>query len=219
MEPVSLCLGGYNLISIFDFNKRLDLQKILIIRFSSIGDIVLTTPVIRCIKQQLPDAEIHYLTKEKFYPVLKANPHISRIHTFRDDLGSVIKELRTIDIDYIVDLHRNFRSSRVKLALRKPAATFNKLNRQKWLMVNLKINRLPDVHIVDRYFKAVEGLGVTNDLQGLEYHISSDDMLIPEDLPPAFSKGFIAFVIGGMHYTKMLPEEKIIELCSKLINP
>ena len=195
------------------------MKKILIIRFSSIGDIVLTTPIIRCIKEQLPEAEIHYLTKEKYYTVIKANPHITRIHTFKEKLGDLIKELKTFDFDFVVDLHRNFRSSRVKMALRKPSATFNKLNRQKWLLVNFKINRLPDIHIVDRYFEAVKPLGVVNDNKGLEYYIPSDDMLGMEDLPPSHANGFVAMVIGGMHYTKMLPEEKAVELCKLLQAP
>lgn len=175
--------------------------------------------MIRCLKEQLPDAEIHYLTKEKFYPVIKANPHITRIHTFREKLGELIRELNTVDFDYVVDLHRNLRSGRVKLALRKPSATFSKLNRQKWLLVNLGIDRLPDVHIVDRYFKAVSPLGVTNDYKGLDYYIPPEDMLGIEDLPPTHAHGFNAIVIGGMHYTKMLPEIKLVTLCKSIQMP
>jgi ADP-heptose:LPS heptosyltransferase len=195
------------------------LQKILIIRFSSIGDIVLTTPVIRCLKEQLPDAEIHYLTKEKFYPVIKANPHITRIHTFNEKLGELIKELKTFDFDYIVDLHKNLRSSRVKMALRKASGSYNKLNKEKWLLVNFGINKLPDIHIVDRYFKAVEGLGISNDHKGLDYFIPDGDRLGQEELPTGFADGFVALVIGGMHYTKMFPEEKILALCELIDMP
>ncbi|MEE4256163.1 MAG: glycosyltransferase family 9 protein [Bacteroidales bacterium] len=195
------------------------MQKILIIRFSSIGDIVLTTPVIRCLKEQLPDAEIHYLTKEKFYPVIKANPHITRIHTFNEKLGELIKELKTFDFDYIVDLHKNLRSSRVKMALRKASGSYNKLNKEKWLLVNFGINKLPDIHIVDRYFKAVEGLGISNDHKGLDYFIPDGDRLGQEELPTGFADGFVALVIGGMHYTKMFPEEKILALCELIDMP
>ena len=170
------------------------MQKILIIRFSSIGDIVLTTPLIRCIKKQLPDAEIHYLTKEKFYPVIKANPNISRIHTFKDDLGQVIRSLKKINFDFIVDLHKNLRSTRVKLALRKPAGSFDKLNFKKWLIVNLKINKLPEEHIVERYFKSLNSLGVGNDKKGLDHYIPEEDLGI-----------FIGFY-GIGHPFKEIPE-------------
>lgn len=178
---------------------------------------VLTTPVIRSLKQQLPDAEIHFLTKQKFYPVIRANPHLSAIHLLKDDMPSLIRELREENYDFIVDLHKNLRSLRVKRALKIPSGTFSKLNFKKWLLVNLKIDRLPKLHIVDRYFRAVKKLGVENDRLGLEYFIPDDDDMLITDLPSLHTEGFIAFVIGGMHDTKMLPEEKMVELC-KLVN-
>ena len=195
------------------------LKKLLIIRFSSIGDIVLTTPLIRCIKQQLPDSEIHYLTKEKFFPVIRANPYIDRIHTLKNDLDEVLNTLISIGFDYIVDLHKNLRSARVKMALNKPSGTFDKLNIEKWLLVNLRINRLPDKHIVDRYFEAAGSLGIINDHKGLDYFIPEEDYIQYADLPPTHSDGFIGIVIGGMHYTKMLPVEKLIELCKLIEKP
>ena len=195
------------------------MKKILIIRFSSIGDIVLTTPVIRCLKQQIPGVEIHYLCKERFFPILKTNPYIDHIHTYKDDLGSVLKKLKSLEFDFVVDLHKNLRSSRVKLALKKPSGTFNKLNYKKWLSVNIKINDLPDEHIVDRYFEAVSRLNIINDNKGLDYFIPEDERLSTDDLPADYGHGFIAFAIGGMHYTKMFPEERIIELCRQINKP
>ena len=56
-----------------------DVVKFLVVRFSSIGDIVLTTPTIRCLKRQVEDAEVHYLTKQQYYPILKSNPYIDKI--------------------------------------------------------------------------------------------------------------------------------------------
>ena len=194
------------------------MTKILIIRFSSIGDIVLSTPVIRCLHEQIPDAEIHYLTKEKFNKVLQANPYISKIHLFRDELNTVIHSLKKEGFDFIVDLHKNLRSLRVKMALGKTSASFDKLNYEKWLLVNFKINRLPEKHIVDRYFEAVKKFNVTNDGKGLEYFIPSEDSLITSDLVD-FPEGFVALVTGGMHNTKMLPEERIVELCKAISKP
>ncbi len=56
------------------------MKKVLIIRFSSIGDIVLTSPVIRVLKKQ--GFEVHFLVKEKHLPVIEANPHIDKITFF-----------------------------------------------------------------------------------------------------------------------------------------
>jgi hypothetical protein len=87
--------------------------KILIVRFSSIGDIVLTTPVIRIAKKQL-NAEVHYLTKKKFYDVIKSNPYIDKIHLFDSDLNKTASELRAHSFDLVVDLHNNIRTFRLK---------------------------------------------------------------------------------------------------------
>src|SRR5215467_13962290 len=122
-------------------------MKFLIIRFSSIGDIVLTTPVVRCLKKQLATAEVHYLTKKAFQPILTANPYIDKIHCLEGDLAPVIAALKEEDFDYVIDLHHNFRTVKVKRALGKKVFSFNKLNIDKWLYTNFKWNRMPDRHI------------------------------------------------------------------------
>lgn len=193
-------------------------SKILVIRFSSIGDIVLTTPLVRGLKQQGRHV-VHYLTKKQFLPVLKANPYIDKIHILEDGLGAVVEELKKENFGFIVDLHKNLRSFRVKKALGKPSASFNKLNRQKWLLVNFRINALPDIHIVDRYFEAAMSLGVINDLHGLDYFIPQEDQVDMNGFPEGFRNGYIAFVIGGKHKTKVFPAEKVIPLCSRINYP
>jgi len=67
--------------------------KFLIIRFSSIGDIVLTTPVIRCLKSQVEDSEVHFLTKQTFAPVLANNPYIDKLHVLDGSLNDTIKKI------------------------------------------------------------------------------------------------------------------------------
>ncbi len=184
------------------------MKKILIIRFSSIGDIVLTTPVVRCLKEQMPDAEVHYLTKVTFYQVLESNPYIDKIYTIKEKIREVLPQLRSENYDQIIDLHKNFRSKGILLALSKPSTTFEKINIAKWLIVKFKINRLPNVHIVDRYFQAVDNLGVKNDKKGLDYFIPEEDEVSPHALPESFRNGYIAWVIGGKHFTKIFPEDK-----------
>ena len=191
------------------------MKKILIIRFSSIGDIVLTTPVIRCLKDQLK-AEIHYISKEQFLPVLEANPYIDKIITIKHKVSEVASILKSENYDFVVDLHKNIRSSQVKKIINAPTASFDKLNIQKWLIVNLKINRLPHIHIVDRYFKAVKKLNVSNDYKGLDYFIPEKDKLVITELPEDFRDDYIAIVIGGKHSTKIYPEEKILEIIKEV---
>lgn len=194
--------------------------KILLIRLSSIGDIVLTSPVIRCIKQQLPGIEIHFLTKPGFRSILQANPYIDKLHLLANDLNDTIDVLKAEQYDLIIDLHHNLRTLKIKQALGKVRAiSYNKLNVQKWLLTALKINTLPPVHIVDRYFNAIRPLGVVNDGKGLDYFIPAEDHIADHDIPAAQSLGYIGIVIGAALYTKKLPVEKLRELCSQINYP
>jgi ADP-heptose:LPS heptosyltransferase len=113
-------------------------MKFLIIRFSSIGDIVLTTPVLRCLKKQIATAEVHYLTKESFKNILIPNRYIDKVHVLNEDINEMIEKLKQEDFDYIIDLHHNLRTWKVKRALNKKSFSFNKLNIQKWLLTTFK---------------------------------------------------------------------------------
>ncbi len=151
------------------------MRKILVIRFSSIGDIVLTTPVVRCLKQQL-GAEVHYLTKRSYRAIVDPNPYIDKVYAIDKRVGEVLPALRAEDYDAVVDLHKNLRSQQVRLALwRTPFHAYDKLNWEKWLLVRFQVDRLPDLHIVDRYLAAAAPLGVRNDGRGLDYFIPPEE--------------------------------------------
>ncbi len=194
------------------------MKKILIIRFSSIGDIVLTTPVIRALKIQT-GCELHLLTKERYKMILESSPYVDKIHVFRTKLTEVIPDLRAENFDFVVDLHKNIRSFRIKKALKIPTASFPKINPEKWLMVNLKINRLPKEHIVDRYFQAVKSFDVRNDKKGLDYFIPENGFVDLNEYPLLGKKPFIAFAIGGQHFTKIFPAHKVAAVIDKLKQP
>jgi ADP-heptose:LPS heptosyltransferase len=174
---------------------------------------------LRCIKKQLQGAEVHYLTKKAFLPIIENNPHIDKIYSIDRDVAEIAEELKRENYDFIVDLHHNLRTLQVKRLLKTKSASFPKLNIEKWLMVNFEINRLPDIHIVDRYFKATEPLGIKNDEEGLEYFIPAKDEVNVKILPESHQNGYIAFVIGAKHYTKQLPVNKIISICHKISAP
>lgn len=190
-------------------------KKILIVRFSSMGDIILTAPVIRCLKKQIPGVEIHFVCKESFKEVLLHNPYINKLHTFNEDITESYTALRSEKFDFIIDLHKNLRSFRLKQHLKTKAFSFNKINLQKLLAVNLKrISVLPKQHIVERYFDTVKTLGVIPDEKGLDYFISSKDAILPREINLPTSH-FIALVIGGSYFTKKIPLNKLQEICSK----
>jgi heptosyltransferase-2 len=194
--------------------------KVLIIRFSSIGDIVLTTPVIRNVKEQLNEGnvEVHYLSKKSFEPILANNPYIDQLHLIQEDVKEIIPTLQQEGYHYIFDLHNNLRTRVVKRALGVLAFTFKKLNVQKWLLVNFKINKMPDVHIVDRYMDTTKLFKVTNDNKGLDYFIpETDEVNIAGEFND--TKAFVAFAIGGQHEGKILPNHKIVAICNGLSLP
>jgi ADP-heptose:LPS heptosyltransferase len=185
--------------------------KILVVRFSSIGDIVLTTPVVRMLKTQL-NAEVHFLTKAPFVSLFKNNPYVDSVFQIDKSINEVISDLKKENYDYVIDLHSNLRTQILKLKLGVTAKSFNKLNWEKFLLTNFKTNILPDVHIVDRYLDTVKFLGITNDNKGLDFFLSDADKVDLAESP----KDYIAFVIGGQHATKILPTAKIISICKKL---
>ncbi|HUZ60033.1 MAG TPA: glycosyltransferase family 9 protein [Hanamia sp.] len=199
--------------------------KFLIIRFSSIGDIVLTTPVIRCLRKKYPDSTIHYLTKKKFADILQSNPYLDKVILLDDDsiatgLKKTIEDIEREEYDHIIDLHHNLRTLRIKNAIREvPFHSFHKLNIKKWVYTNFKINLLPHKHIVDRYMATVEKLGVINDGLGLEYFIPENEQVKKDDIPFSHSHGYVAIAIGAAHNTKKLPIEKLQELVAKIKYP
>lgn len=195
------------------------MAKFLIIRFSSIGDIVLTTPVIRCLKKQVQDAEVHYLTRSSFLPIVQHNPYIDKIHLLAHSWELMIEELKTENYDYIIDLHHNTKTLKLKSALKKKSFSFYKLNIEKYLYTSIKLNILPKVHIVDRYLKTVESFGVKNDGAGLDYFISKQEETKREDIPVSHSAGFIACVIGAALGTKKWPVHKWKEFCRNVDHP
>ena len=194
-------------------------MKFLIIRFSSIGDIVLTTPVVRCLKKQVPGSEVHFLTKQAFGTIVENNPYIDKVHLLAHSWETVVHELKQENYDYIIDLHHNLRTLRLKKDLGIRSFPFNKLNIQKWIYTNLKWNLMPDLHIVDRYMKTVESFGVTNDGEGLEYFVPVKDEVTQRDIPASHQAGYIGLVIGAAHNTKKLPVDKLKELCTKIDHP
>jgi ADP-heptose:LPS heptosyltransferase len=190
-------------------------MKVLIVRFSSIGDVVLTTPIIRALKKQIPTCEIHYITKENNREILADNPYIDQLFTIQKSITECVDKLKAQQFDYLIDLHKNTRTLSLKKQLGVPYLTFPKLNIEKWLLVNFKWNRMPDIHIVDRYFKAVENLGVQNDLLPCDFFIPEDQKIATESNFKLKAKSYLTIAIGAQFATKRMN----FELLEKIIAP
>lgn len=187
-------------------------KKILVIRFSSIGDIVLCSPVFRLLKLQW-NSEIHWLTKSKYQFVNEHNPHIDKIYTFENDYKNLLRELRSENYDLIIDLHKNLRSWRFKRSIASPSISFDKRNIQKWILVNLRWDWMKEPrHLVDRYLEALKPLGILDDGEGLDYFYG-------DAKNPLEGKRYIAYGIGGTYHTKKMPAQEIIRHFGQLPLP
>lgn len=196
------------------------MTRILIIRFSSIGDIVLTTPILRALKTQL-DGEvcIDYITKKQYAGMVEANPYVDQVITIEKHVSEVADVLRDGMYDYVVDLHSNIRSRQVKRHCKALTFKLDKRNVAKWLYVNFKREIIPIGHVVTRSFDAVKPLGVIDDGKGLDFFIPENAHVTPNVLPEVVRGGYIAYAIGGKMRGKILPVDRMILLCQKISKP
>ena len=195
-------------------------KKVLIIRFSSIGDIVLTSPIPRSLKKSHPDYEIHFLSKKANTDLLIHNPHIDQLHILKDSLSETIQELKQEKFDYILDLHHNLRSFLIKLRLGVKARSFPKENWAKYKMVHFKDRGIKLDHIVERYASTLSLIGSKLDEEGLELHLPAGlegqaQELLKKNLGVVSQKP-LAIVLGAKHATKRWPAHHFIELIQGL---
>jgi len=190
-------------------------NRMLFFRLSSMGDILLTTPLLRVFKKNYPTAQVHYITRQKYAEILQFNPYIDKLWMVNKSPEEIKSELPQ-SFDYFIDLHKNCRSR--TFALRYLSATYRtypKLNFRKILLTTCKINLLPQVHIVERYFHALRDFQLTYDYQGL-------DFFFPEKFKMELSfapNQYIACVLGGTYQTKKYPVHKWTELIRLLHMP
>lgn len=194
--------------------------KVLVIRFSSIGDIVLTTPVVRALKEQLyGETIVHYITKKAFAPILENNPYIDKVYSIEKDVSEVSEELALEGYTNIIDLHFNLRSTQIKRLLRVTHFSVKKLNFKKMMLVTFGVNKMPNKHIVDRYMETLKPFGVNRDGKGLDYFIPEKDEVDVSTIGKVEKDKFIGFVIGGAHLGKKMSPEKITSICDKIDYP
>jgi heptosyltransferase-2 len=193
-------------------------MKILVIRFSSMGDIIYTTPVVRCLKLQLPYTEVHFLTKPAFKYIYEGNPYLDKLLFLKQELAGTIAEIKAERYDYIIDLHNNLRTAIIKINAGVKSSSYKKQPILKWLSLKFRLKLVAPVHLVDRYLKAVAFLGVKNDGGPVNYYIKSGHVL-SNLLPASHLQPYVVFIIGATHFTKRLPNEKIISICREINYP
>lgn len=196
-------------------------ENILVIRFSSIGDIVLTTPILRALKITYPNMNISYLVKPGFASMVKDHPLIDEV-LYYESHEAAVQLLKERNFDWVVDLQKNTRTKRLYWALSwDDYSSFPKLNVLKWLQVNFKWNVLPKhKSIVERYFEALEPLGISYMPElGLEFFVDDKWEVKTEDIPLSHSAGYVLAVIGGTKSTKRYPTEHWIAFVKQISFP
>ena len=182
-------------------------MKILCIRLSAIGDLVVTTPILRALHHQL-GAEVHVLTKALPAEVLRHNPHVRRVLHWPETNTAT---LRREAYDLLLDLHCNLRSHRMRLSLGVPALGYRKRNLEKWLLTQ-GLDLLGREHLVDRYFRAFATLGIRDDGGGLDYFTAPEELAHARQLLRSIGPGepFSALVLAATHATKRMPIELLV---------
>ncbi len=194
-------------------------MKILVIRFSSLADIVLATPIVRILKTQLDEVVVHFATELQYKNIMENNPYIDTIYYLDKNLATLMKELKIEKYDCVIDLQNSFDTRIIKWKLGVASYSIPNLRLEKWLMVKLKINKLSSRHQMDLYLETLQSLNVKNDALGLDYFIPEKDEVPLEWIPETHRNGYVAFAIDAQYNTKKLPVQRLIELCDKINKP
>lgn len=179
--------------------------RVLFIRFSSIGDILLTAPAVAAMRAALHGPfEIHFLTKSPNRPLLTGfSELVDVIHTIDRSTAEVLPALRTIGFDHVIDLHNNLRSRRVKRGLDGIAFTVDKHNLAKWLLVR-GWRPKPVPHIVERYVDTFrDAFGATSPTVWPEVFPGA---ALPAGAPPT-DRPWVALALGATHTGKQIPAD------------
>ena len=133
-------------------------------------------------------------------------------------LAETIEEIKAEKYDYIIDLHNNLRTSLIKLRTGIKSSTYKKQRIRKWLSLKFNLKLVPPIHLVERYIKTVKFLGVKNDGKPIDYYMKAEHEL-KKLLPASHQNSYMAFIIGATHFTKRMPNEKIISICRQIDLP
>ena len=187
--------------------------RVLVVRFSSMGDVILTSPVVRALHAMLEgEVEVHFLTKSAFAGAVEGLHGVHQVWTIDKTTAEVEAALLEVGFHYVIDLHANARSGFIKRALRKEGTldlTVDKKSLDKILLVRFGLDRLRGEHVVERYLKtlspfgdALSALGGCDDAAGLALPVA-----VPKEVPGGarLDSGRVVLALGAAHVGKAIP--------------
>lgn len=198
------------------------IQKILIIRFSSLGDIVLASPLIRALRTTFPNARIDFLVKSDYADLVKFNPHLTSVIELKTDSKEELRilrdSIRNTGYDVFLDIHNSIRSRYIRwLSGAKFKRIVNKRIFRRFFLVNFKWNLYRSTDsVADRYIETARKLGVKNDGLGLEVFVPEENISTVNAIMDKYKLHRYDAVIGmapcARHFTKCWAPERFIEL-------
>jgi len=194
----------------------MDLSKvknILVVRFSSLGDILLTTPLLRSLKNKHPNANIDFVVRKSFADAILLNPNIRNVYQIdgNENLKDQGQKLFKNNYDLVIDLQNNLRSRKFVKIISKNVFSYKKPNVNKFLLVKFKLNRFKEIiSIPNRY---------ANSLPNFKLDSKSLELFLPKEIKPSIegNSNIIGLCPGSVHKTKMWLEEYFIELGNMLV--
>jgi heptosyltransferase-2 len=190
-------------------------QHFLIIRFSAIGDILLTTPLLRAIKQTFPSSQVSFVTRERYRDLLENNRHIDQLFLLPEpgrinQLIGLREKIQEFNPDTIVDLHGNIRSIILKSTLPGSRYRYPKETLRRWKALWKKEAEKKQVQTVpERYFSAIRSLNILPDKEGLEFfgEETENDHEVIGQAGLSLNKPYIILAPGAGRPTKSWPPE------------
>lgn len=186
------------------------MKKILVIRLSSLGDIILSFPLLKKLKEKFPEAEIHFLTKKNYEEIVSINQNIDRVILLDNSLTNLRGKIKNEKYDLIIDIHKNFRSVFVSMFNGKKVVWYKKENFKKFLLVNFKINLFNKIiPVFQKYLMTVK-----NYLSNEDYNFSYNELQFSKDNIMGMS--YIVVSPSAKHFTKTYPADKFVEYINGL---
>lgn len=204
------------------------IKKILILRLSSIGDILLSTPLLRVLRNRFTAAKIDFVVKSQFVDLLSTNTHLDHLYALdtqkgRSGLQQLRKDLRENDYDLVVDIHNNFRSNYLRRFKNARIVTLRKYRLRRLLLVAFGLNVYRTIRPVhQRYIDAVAEFGVSDDGLGLEFFPDADIQIQIDEKLRNYGRqsGQLTICIapGASKTTKRWPVDRFAAVCKQLVS-
>jgi heptosyltransferase-2 len=186
--------------------------NVLLVRFSSLGDVLLTTPLIRAIRARHPAATLTALTRQAWAPLLSANPHLDQVVSVGPGqaLVPLARAIRGARYTHLLDLHGSVRTRVLRLLVPGPWTGYDHRRRARTALISRHRDTYPDqVPVAERYFEAASDLDVRPDQEPADFYISpAAEARAGQWLARAGLDGeetLIGLVPGAMHATKRWP--------------